>query len=80
MDDYQHITASLRLSYSQEMARQRDHTAKEAWKVAERQQFLSLLQREGKTRLLEIGAGPGADGLFFQNNSLEVICTDLSPA
>lgn len=78
MDDYQHIIASLRLSYGQEMAGQRDQSAKESWKVVERQQFLALLQQEGKTRLLEIGAGTGTDSLFFQENGLEVVCTDLS--
>jgi SAM-dependent methyltransferase len=28
---------------------------------------------------LEIGAGTGNDGLYFQNNGLDVTCTDLSP-
>ena len=59
---------------------QRDHAEKEAWKVAERQQFLALLQQEGKVTLLEIGAGTGKDSLFFRDNGLRVVCTDLSPA
>lgn len=80
MNDYQHVTASLRKSYNREKAEQRDHLEKEPWKIVERQQFLLLLQQEGKTSLLEIGAGTGRDGLFFQEQGMHVICTDLSPA
>ncbi|MBA2285431.1 MAG: class I SAM-dependent methyltransferase [Ktedonobacteraceae bacterium] len=80
MDDYQQVIASLRTAYSREQAEQRNQTEKDAWKVAERQQFLALLQQEGKTTLLEIGAGTGNDSLFFQDNGLDVVCTDLSPA
>jgi SAM-dependent methyltransferase len=79
MDDYQKIIASLRMSYNREKTAQRDQMEKEFWKVTERQQFLSLLRQEGKTDLLEIGAGTGNDSLFFQNNGLDVTCTDLSP-
>ena len=80
MNDYQYVTASLRKSYNREKAEQRDHLEKEPWKIVERQQFLLLLQQEGKTSLLEIGAGTGRDGLFFQEQGMHVICTDLSPA
>ncbi|TMD70000.1 MAG: class I SAM-dependent methyltransferase [Chloroflexi bacterium] len=30
--------------------------------------------------MLEIGAGTGNDSLFFRDNGLHVVCTDLSPA
>lgn len=80
MNDYQHVIASLRQSYNREKAEQRDQIEKDPWKVTERQQFLSLLQQEGKTSLLEIGAGTGHDSLFFQEHGLHVTCTDLSPA
>lgn len=79
MDEYQKTIASLRVSYNHEKAVQRDQTEKEFWKVILRQQFLSRLEQEGKTALLEIGAGTGNDSLFFHNNGLDVICTDLSP-
>ena len=49
------------------------------WKERERANFLAHLQRENKRTLLEIGAGPGRDSLFFQQNGLEVVATDLSP-
>jgi len=78
--EYQQVIANLRMAYSSERARTRDQAEKESWKVTERQQFLALLQREGKQTLLEIGAGTGTDSLFFQQNGMSVVCTDLSPA
>jgi len=78
--DYQQVITTLRTAYSRESAERRDNAEKEAWKVAERQQFLALLQQEGRATLLEIGAGTGKDSLFFRDNGLRVVCTDLSPA
>lgn len=69
----------LRESYSHEAAR-RDAHAKEEWKVAERAAFYDLLKTEGAQRLLEIGAGTGQDSLFFQEQGLEVVAVDLTPA
>ena len=77
---YQQVITDLQKAYSRESARGRDQAGKEEWKVAERQAFLALLQQEGKRTLLEVGAGTGIDGLFFQHNGLNVVCTDLSPA
>ncbi len=79
MSNYEQVIASLRKSYNREKAEQRNQSDKEVWKVAQRQQFLLRLQRESKTTLLEIGAGTGNDSLFFQNNGVDVVCTDLSP-
>jgi SAM-dependent methyltransferase len=50
-----------------------------AWKVEERNRFLELLRGEGRRSLLEVGAGTGVHGLFFQEQGLEVVCTDLAP-
>jgi SAM-dependent methyltransferase len=72
------IRNDLRQYYDYDASR-RDADAYADWKREERQRFLELLQQEGKTRLLEIGAGPGRDSLFFQQQGLEVVCTDLSP-
>jgi SAM-dependent methyltransferase len=80
MSEYQQVLTSLRAAYSRESAMQRNQAGKEPWKIAERQQFLALLQREGKTTLLEVGAGTGQDSLFFQENGMHVVCTDLSTA
>ncbi|EFH83802.1 class I SAM-dependent methyltransferase [Ktedonobacter racemifer] len=78
--DYQQVTTLLQEAYNRESAGNRNQAKKEDWKVAERQDFLDLLQREGKQTLLEVGAGTGTDGLFFQQQGLRVVCTDLSPA
>lgn len=51
-----------------------------SWKKDLRQQFLAALQREGRTSLIDIGAGTGVHGLFFQSQGIEVSCIDLSPA
>ncbi len=50
------------------------------WKIKERADFLALLQQEQKKSLLEIGAGTGRDSKFFQEQGLETVCIDLSPA
>jgi SAM-dependent methyltransferase len=75
---YEQIIDELRRSYDG-MVEERDRKEIAAWKMEERQHFLSLLQKEGKKKLLEIGAGTGVHGKFFQDSGLEVICTDLSP-
>jgi SAM-dependent methyltransferase len=75
---YDEVTANLRESYNQKAA-ERDQYPVSDWKIEERAYFLSLLHAEGKQRLLEIGAGPGRDSKFFQDNGLDVTCTDLSP-
>lgn len=73
------LVGRLRESYDDGAAR-RDGYSKQAWKVAERAAFHDLLKAEGAQRLLEIGAGTGQDSLFFQEQGLEVVATDLSPA
>lgn len=74
----QKLRNNLRQSYDRK-AQERDARTIQAWKLAERQAFLSLLRQEQKQTLLEIGAGTGIDGKFFQEQGLEVTCTDLSP-
>lgn len=49
------------------------------WKVRERGQFLDMLRKRKAETLLEIGSGPGRDGLFFHTQGLDVTCTDQSP-
>jgi SAM-dependent methyltransferase len=75
---YHRVIDNLRESYDLK-AEERDNDAIDSWKIEERCRFLSLLRKEGKKNLLEIGAGPGVHGKFFQDNGLDVICTDLSP-
>ncbi|MEZ4861434.1 MAG: class I SAM-dependent methyltransferase [Caldilineaceae bacterium] len=70
---------NLRTAYDQQVA-EREGKAFPAWKAAERARFLAMLQAEKKQTLLEIGVGTGRDSLFFQQQGLQVICVDLSPA
>lgn len=57
----------------------RDRSKLPAWKVSERDGFLSRLREHQCSRLLEIGAGTGRDGLFFHQAGCDVTCIDLSP-
>lgn len=68
----------LKNAYNKQ-ANQRNQATTEAWKVKERNRFLKLVQDEEKTSLLEIGAGPGNDSLYFKENGLKTFSTDLSP-
>ena len=72
------LRANLILSYNNQ-AEQRARSEIEDWKAVERAVFLELLKSEHKQSLLEIGAGHGRDSKFFQENSLQVSCIDLSP-
>ncbi len=70
--------AKLTAFYNQDALR-RDHSDLSDWKREERERFLAELRAEGKTTLLELGAGPGRDSLFFKENGLDVLAADLSP-
>jgi SAM-dependent methyltransferase len=74
---YTQTLDQLQQFYNQN-ASAREHTTAPAWKQIERQHFLTLLHCEQAKTLLEVGAGVGRDGLFFQQNRLQVTCTDLS--
>lgn len=71
--------ARLREAYDK-YAPEREASTMQEWKIEKRSKFLSLLQKEHKKNLLEIGAGTGRDSKFFQDNRLEIVCIDLSPA
>ncbi len=69
---------NLRTSYDRK-ADYRDRLEIAPWKAQERKTFLSRLQVENRRSLLELGSGPGRDGLFFHEQGINVTCTDLSP-
>ena len=75
---YEQLKADLVTVYNQQ-AEERDKREIDDWKAEERAHFLSLLQGENKQSLLEIGAGPGRDSLFFKEQGLQVTSIDLSP-
>src|SRR5690606_29047281 len=68
---------ALKTAYNN-FAEERDNSGIAPWKSKERENFLNRLRSENKSDLLEIGAGPGRDGLFFKENGLNVTCIDLS--
>jgi SAM-dependent methyltransferase len=74
---YDHILSDLRRAYDRK-ADERDQKRISEWKHHERLKFLSLLRDEGKYMLLDVGAGTGVHGRFFQDHGMEVICIDLS--
>jgi SAM-dependent methyltransferase len=80
VQDYHQVIAGLRQAYGPDAAAERDSREKEAFKVDERRRFLTLLEDRAATSLLEVGAGTGHDSLYFQQQGLRVLCTDLSPA
>lgn len=63
-----------------EAAIERDRADLPAWKWKERERFLAQVTKARWQHLLDIGAGTGVHGRFFQGAGLEVVCIDLSPA
>src|SRR6266849_2792626 len=73
---YDQVITNLLEFYNRDVER-RDNREYPAWKREERQHFLSSLQQEGKTSLLEIGAGTGRDSQFFQQHGLTAYVMDF---
>lgn len=67
----------LRQAYNN-FAHERDKNELQEWKKRPRDLFLKLLINEGKSTLLDIGAGTGRDSKFFINNKFDVMAVDLS--
>jgi len=61
-------------------AHTRDRADLPEWKRLERSRFLAQLQTNEQTKLLDVGAGTGRDGLYFAEAGCDVTCIDLSPA
>ena len=78
MTDYKTVTSELRRAYDAQ-AEQRDRRPVQEWRQALWSAYLRRLKAEEMVSLLEIGAGTGQTGLFFQEAGLRVVCTDLSP-
>src|SRR5262245_48777683 len=78
MNNTGQIKSNLVEAYNRNAA-QREAQVIESWKLELRDDFLSLIKKENKSSLLEIGPGAGKDSLFFQEKGLKVKCIDLSP-
>jgi SAM-dependent methyltransferase len=76
---YESLLPDLRAAYDAQVAA-REQMAIRDWKHRERERFLERLRAEGRTSLLEVGAGTGIHGRFFADAGLDVVCVDLSPA
>ena len=63
-----------------ENADEREHLPVSSMKEDLRWNYLSALQDEGRSSLIDIGAGTGVHALFFQEQGLDLHCIDLSPA
>ncbi|WP_070121331.1 class I SAM-dependent methyltransferase [Bacillus marinisedimentorum] len=61
-------------------ASEREKNDLQDWKSSEREVFYRVLAERGKTSLLEVGAGPGKDSLFFKEMGMDVLATDISPS
>lgn len=48
-------------------------------RVRLRERFVELLRKEGRTGLLELGAGAGQDGEAFLGDNFDLVAVDLSP-
>jgi SAM-dependent methyltransferase len=79
VEDYRQVIVGLRQAYGSAAAEEREGRQKESFKTDERRRFLDLLRDRGAASLLEVGAGTGHDSLYFQEQGLRVLCTDLSP-
>jgi SAM-dependent methyltransferase len=73
---YADVIKQLRDAYARS-AGMRDQMIKHDWKLDERAGFLARLSPG--TRLLEVGAGTGQDAIFFRDNGIDVVATDLTP-
>jgi SAM-dependent methyltransferase len=73
---YSDVIEQLRNAYARS-ASKRDQMIKHDWKLDERAGFLARLSPG--SRLLEVGAGTGQDAVFFRDNGLDVVATDLTP-
>ena len=76
MTTYGDVTRELRHAYARS-AGMRDKAIKHDWKLDERSTFLGRLAPGA--RLLEVGAGTGQDSVFFRDNGIDVVATDLTP-
>jgi SAM-dependent methyltransferase len=73
---YDDVLGPLREAYDTRAA-WRNELTKEPWKLAERQTFRYRLP--AGARLLEIGAGTGQDSVYFKDQGMAVVASDLSP-
>lgn len=60
------------------LAKEYDKETSGFWEQFPKTFFNKFIQLNGKTRVLNIGSGPGRDGLILRNAGLDVTCLDAS--
>lgn len=73
----QTLKEKLVKSYDAE-AHRRNGSETPEWKDAERETFLGWMIEEETSSVLDLGAGPGKDSLFFQENGIHPFAVDIS--
>jgi SAM-dependent methyltransferase len=76
--DARAIKADLVRTYDASAA-DRDDRGEPDWRAEHRRAFAAALVDEGKSRILEIGAGTGHSSAYFSGEGFAVVATDLSP-
>lgn len=76
-EDNSNIKSVLRQAYDNH-ADLRDSSELEDWKAEERDKVLETFRLNDVRSVLEIGAGPGRDSLFFQERGFDITAVDLS--
>jgi SAM-dependent methyltransferase len=71
------IKRIIRNSYNNSVGL-RDRKEIESWKEKELNKVLANIDDKKNCRLLDLGAGSGLYGKYFENNGLQVTCIDLS--
>jgi SAM-dependent methyltransferase len=52
----------------------------DAMRLDIRERFVELVRREGRRRLVDVGAGPGIDAVTLQRRGFDVVGVDLAPS
>lgn len=71
--------ADLRTYYDNE-ARDRRANHLPADRLEHRDTFVTLLQQEGRSSIVEVGTGPGRDSIAFRDSGFAIRGIDLAPA
>lgn len=72
-------TNDLIAAYNSRAEERNQSGALPEWKLRERGRFVEMLREQQAKSVLEIGSGPGRDGLFLQQEGFDITCTDQSP-
>lgn len=75
MSDSEEIRALLVQTYNNYADERSSKSETEPWKAKERAAFLQAMQDNNCLTMLEVGAGPGKDSIFFKEHGFQVVCT-----